>query len=886
MRFASFLGFLQEAAMIPGRALKILGTGLLTLIPDVVRGEASELARGRQRTRPARVDWQGDALPAGATARLGSLRFRFLNKGALLTVAPDGKSLIFQDEEGFLCYRDLHTDKILRRIPLKDAAFLTHSEDGKIGAFGGPNGIVLLDLATGKAVGQLRAVKVATLNSPFLSRDGRLFGGWFIDDGGIDISWFDAVTGKPLHSLIDNKKTLFYPHATFTPGGNAVVVAEQEQKGKVHLRFLDVASGKEWKRLRLSIDELTGLSFVGDGSSFLISSDGGKGLRLLDTATGMERRHFPQEGGTIESFRVSRDGKLLFVICSGWIRQWNLPGGQEMRLIRLTSHEDATPRVILSPNGKALIACGTHHWTLWDTTTGRELNPMRGHIAPVHSVSFSPRGDRLLSVAEPSSALVWDLSTLKEVRRLRPLGNKVAEQNSAVAAQGLFSSDGKAIAAVWTGYPIHLWDAEVVKTPTRLGEGSYPHTIALGPGGKLAAGVCFDGTVLLWETASGKELHRFLWPSPLPKEGEEEGSRATSVALSPDGKTLAVGGFQFEESTVKRIARLWETASGALRGRREFFQETMLSAGILVFNDGRSQRLVHNAAVFFLHFSPTGKMLALGGQGVISLWDPTQGKEIRHFAWSRLDSRSMAFSPNGKFLVAGGQKGSFRLWQVETGTILGDFTGNQAAVTSLAFSPDGRHLASASLDTTILLWDVKALLEQANAPPAKLGPGQAEALWKDLGGADAAKAFKAINTLVANPKEAVALLKERLRPARPVEPGRLKQLLADLGNSQYAVRDKATRELEDLDNLAGATLRKFLAGAVTPEARKRAEQLLARLDGPVGNLRLLAALRGMEVLEQIGTTEARRVLENLAAGAPGHRLTEEARASLERLKPR
>jgi hypothetical protein len=79
-----------------------------------------------------------------------------------------------------------------------------------------------------------------------------------------------------------------------------------------------------------------------------------------------------------------------------------------------------------------------------------------------------------------------------------------------------------------------------------------------------------------------------------------------------------------------------------------------------------------------------------------------------------------------------------------------------------------------------------------------------------------------------------------------------------------------------------AALRRALAAGPSLEFRRRAEALLERAEAaPVpGSLR---AVRATAVLEYAGTAEARRLLRELAAGAPDARLTREAKAALGRL---
>jgi hypothetical protein len=163
-----------------------------------------------------------------------------------------------------------------------------------------------------------------------------------------------------------------------------------------------------------------------------------------------------------------------------------------------------------------------------------------------------------------------------------------------------------------------------------------------------------------------------------------------------------------------------------------------------------------------------------------------------------------------------------------------------------------------------------------------------DACWADLAGADAAKAFDAIWTLAAFPDQAVPYLSERVRPVAAPEAARVRQWVADLDSAEFEVRRKATEELERLEERVEGELRKALAAKPSLEMHQRLEELLQRLDrqrlAPGGDT--LRLLRGVRVLEQAGTTEARKVLIKLAAGAPASRLTAEAEASLRRMGDR
>jgi hypothetical protein len=225
-------------------------------------------------------------------------------------------------------------------------------------------------------------------------------------------------------------------------------------------------------------------------------------------------------------------------------------------------------------------------------------------------------------------------------------------------------------------------------------------------------------------------------------------------------------------------------------------------------------------------------------------------------------------------------------YEVATGKPRRTLYGHAGCVRSLAMAPDGRRLLSGSDDAFALLWDTTPA---GAAKPRKepLTAAAADGLWSALDGDDAGAAFAAMADLAAEPDLAVALLRRELKPvpAAPTDDA-LDRTFADLDSADFATREKASRRLADMGELAVPGVRQRLAKAESAEVRKRVLAFLGRFEpAPLWPERL-RQLRGVELLEGMATPGAREVLAELAKGSAEAPLSGEAAAALERLRRR
>jgi hypothetical protein len=160
-------------------------------------------------------------------------------------------------------------------------------------------------------------------------------------------------------------------------------------------------------------------------------------------------------------------------------------------------------------------------------------------------------------------------------------------------------------------------------------------------------------------------------------------------------------------------------------------------------------------------------------------------------------------------------------------------------------------------------------------------------LWDDLEGNSGHALHAAVWTLARSPGDSIPFLRERLRPVRAMPDAvRLARLVAELDHDSFAARERAMRELAQAGLAAAPYLHRALRETPSLELRRRTKELLTGLsDGGLGG-NAMRALWAVEALEHAGTAEAQALLRELAGGAAGHPLTEEAKQSLRRLEKR
>jgi WD40 repeat protein len=337
-----------------------------------------------------------------------------------------------------------------------------------------------------------------------------------------------------------------------------------------------------------------------------------------------------------------------------------------------------------------------------------EMYTFRGHGTGVHSVAFSPDGQRVASGAEDGSIMVWEARTGRKCFTVREKGAVSAlafspDGKTLVSASGqreikvrdartgrplralsghpggvkslAFSRDGSRLASASVDGTVKVFLTNTNREPFSFkGCPSGVTAIACNADGTRVAGACRDNKVRIWEAATGREVLVGDHVQPL------------SVAFSPDGTRLASGG-------IDQTLRLWNVQKGWMIGTCQG----------------------HTGFVLGVAFSPDGSRIASAGSydQTVRLWDARSGDELFRLRGHSGEVRAIAFSPDGRRLASASLDGTVKLWDATAGPENLELKGHALLAIGIGFGADGR-LASASMDTSVRVWD-PVLAQQVHA---------------------------------------------------------------------------------------------------------------------------------------------------------------------------
>jgi hypothetical protein len=238
---------------------------------------------------------------------------------------------------------------------------------------------------------------------------------------------------------------------------------------------------------------------------------------------------------------------------------------------------------------------------------------------------------------------------------------------------------------------------------------------------------------------------------------------------------------------------------------------------------------------------------------------------------------TIAFAPHGQWIAFTHKEEEILLLETLTGKEIQTLRGHQGFISGLAFSPDNRRLLTGGRDTTTLLWSPIPA-----KPDLPASWQDTEKLWQELGG-PTDSAYRVVWALMAHPARAVEVLTKRLQPDEGATDKEIRELIHNLSSGKFAQRDVAMRRLKQIGTRSLPALEQALKKAPDLETGRRIQELLKTVETTL-TPEALRDMRGLQILEMVGTPTARQLLGEIARGDAGAAKTRLAQAALERLK--
>ncbi len=326
----------------------------------------------------------------------------------------------------------------------------------------------------------------------------------------------------------------------------------------------------------------------------------------------------------------------------------------EERVLR-DGHTAAARSAVFSPDGSQVVSCGEDGQVIVWSFARRERIAMLNH--PSHKVVFAPNGRWLATGGIDGAVVIWDAKQWTPLRRL-PIGK------GDVGALA-FSSDSERLAASTT-FLATSWRTEDWRKVGEWRDGGSNHGTFLLPAGHDH--VLTSHLVVMDMDARSRGLG-----DPLVS--------TNWVSLSPDGTTVA---------GIDTAGKVW---FHRLPVRGDFHRLEVISSHRAHQDHGRG-----------IAYSPDGQLVASAADDIL-LWDAATRRKVARFEYPSI-VWSVAFSPDGRWLVSAHGDGAVLVWDVAERERVASFNEHSGGVRAVAFSPDGKRVVSGSEDRTVTIWNL------------------------------------------------------------------------------------------------------------------------------------------------------------------------------------
>jgi len=566
-----------------------------------------------------------------------------------------------------LCREDAHSKLTQHSNALVGVAF---SPNGKLLAVRHKSGIIdLWDWTARRKTGELfnRGEKNAMALSP---QGDFMISGDSDTNGNHSINLWDVANQRLVSSLPQPSKVTAL---ALSPDGTLLAAYFADPK----CRILRLPSGEIVKDLPASefINGDTRVPlFSPDGVTLALGEWGGT-IRLMNWRTGQERgipAPSPDSAG-VTALAFSPDGRILasgYGYSDGIIRLWDVASLDPLG--RLEGHRGWVAKLVFSPDGRTLFSASDDETVrAWAIQQKRETRRFQGHTSGLRGLAVSLDGRILVSCGNDGSVRVWDA-----FGKPRPRAHQVLPF-PVVNCGAPFTADSRRLFTASLTNPVTVWDVATASAVQRIPAlGTNNFSLALSPDERLLAIGGYDGMIKVWDIQNERLVKQFR-PHQIPVYG---------LLFFDQGKTLV----SFAMLTHRKVeVKRWDVAS---------WQSISFGPIDVDWAIGLAQ-------------SPDRRLLAVGYTGKPSprLWDWASGELKRVLVSGAGGSWQPVFSADGR-LLACPVGGEARVWDTSSWRKVAALKVHASSVVSVAFSPDGKRLVTGGsvggqLQPALQVWD-------------------------------------------------------------------------------------------------------------------------------------------------------------------------------------
>lgn len=405
-------------------------------------------------------------------------------------------------------------------------------------------------------------------------------------------------------------------------------------------------------------------------------------------------------GGAWRVCRLVLPVALLTLMLAAWA---SVSESWDERILR-DGHTATARCAAFAPDGRRLVSGDEDGWVIvWDFARRERLAAFKAHAAWVNSIAFSPDGKWFITGGDDRNVIVWDAARLEQVAMLREHQRPVV--SIAFSPDGRLMATASAMTARGQRGQTILWEVNTWRKTGELPLAFSDGRLSFSPDGRL---LIASRKLQTWDLETKREAPDYLNPVWGGEETAIAAQRGRLVSISAWGAVTFVD-LAKRKFLGRRSADHYKGGAIAISPDGRLVAS---GSGDIFLWDFETQtklaRLELRATVTSLAFSPDGRWLVSTHEdGAVLQWNVTDRERVANFNEHSGSVLALAWAPDGKRLASASEDRSVLIWDTVTGRKAATFTGHRARVTAVAYSYDGKWLASTGHDGEVILWDME-----------------------------------------------------------------------------------------------------------------------------------------------------------------------------------